>query len=153
MMDSCKKMACLIFLTANYSTKSLGSILLIYFLCFHLLQSLLSPDGFYLCCSDPLAIAPIQEVEKNLCDPEELRTAERLVDKFPVALSQHFPRIWSCLCTKFCNRKSILLSGIMCTERMLVFADLSSPALDSSTEHLKVEIAQDCRPVYWAAIQ
>lgn len=81
------------FLTANYSTKSLGSTLLIYFLRFHLLQSPLSPDGLYLYCSDPLAIAPIQEVEKNLCDPEELWTAERLVDKFPVALSQHFPRI------------------------------------------------------------
>lgn len=90
---------------------------------------------------------------KNLCDPEELWTAERLVDEFPVALSQHFPRIWSCLCTKFCNRKSIFLSVIMCTERMFVFADLSSPALDSSTEHLKVEITQDCRQVYWAAIQ
>lgn len=36
---------------------------------------------------------------------------------------------------------------------MFVFADLSSPTLDSSTEHLKVEITQDCRPVYWAAIQ
>lgn len=90
---------------------------------------------------------------KNLCDPEELWTAERLVDEFPVALSQHFPRIWSCLCTKFCNRKSILLFVIMCTERMFVFADLSSPALDSSTEHLKVEITQDYRQVYWAVIQ
>lgn len=109
----------------------------------------LSPNGLYLCCSEALALAPIQEVDKELCDPERLRTVERLVDDLSVALSQHFPRMWSCLCLMFCNRKSIPLSLHICTEQMFVFADLSSPALDSNTAHPKVEITQDCRQVYW----
>lgn len=71
------------------------------------------------------------------------------MDELSVALSQHFPRMWSRLCLKFCNHKSIPLSPYMCTEWMFVFADLSSPALDSSTAHPKVEITHDCRQVYW----
>ena len=47
-------------------------------------------------CSDPLDLAPIQEIDRDLCDPEKLRTVERLVDDLTVALSQHFPRMWSC---------------------------------------------------------
>lgn len=50
--------------------------------------------SFY--CSDPLDYAPIQELDRGLCDPEKLRTVERLVDDLSVALSQHFPRMWSC---------------------------------------------------------
>ncbi|XP_035028354.1 E3 ubiquitin/ISG15 ligase TRIM25 isoform X2 [Hippoglossus stenolepis] len=71
---------------------------------------------------DPLDLAPIQEVDKDLCDPEKLRTVERLVDDLSVALSQHFPRIWSYQ---------------------------SSPALDSTTAHPKLEISQDGKQVYW----
>lgn len=71
------------------------------------------------------------------------------MDDLSVALSQHFPRMWSCLCRMFCNEKSIPLSLHVCTERMFVFADLSSPVLDSNTAHPKVEISQDCRQVYW----
>ncbi|CAL8300198.1 unnamed protein product [Merluccius merluccius] len=33
------------------------------------------------------------EVDRYLCEPERMRTAERLVDDLSVALSQHFPRI------------------------------------------------------------
>lgn len=51
---------------------------------------------FSICCSDPLDLAPIQEVERDLCEPEKLRAVERLVDDLSVALSQHFPRMWSC---------------------------------------------------------
>ncbi|XP_044070362.1 E3 ubiquitin-protein ligase Midline-1-like isoform X2 [Siniperca chuatsi] len=71
---------------------------------------------------DPLDLAPIQEVDRDLCDPEKLRTVERLVDDLSVALSQHFPRMWSYL---------------------------SSPALDSNTAHPKLEISQDRKQVYW----
>ena len=55
---------------------------------------LLMVFSFY--CSDPLDLAPIQEVDRDLCDPEKLRTVEKLVDDLSVALSQHFPRMWSC---------------------------------------------------------
>ncbi|XP_070772637.1 E3 ubiquitin/ISG15 ligase TRIM25-like [Enoplosus armatus] len=71
---------------------------------------------------DPLDLAPIQEVDRDLCDSEKLRTVESLVDDLSVALSQHFPRMWSYLC---------------------------SPALDSNTAHPKVEISQDRKQVYW----
>ncbi|XP_067465726.1 E3 ubiquitin/ISG15 ligase TRIM25-like [Thunnus thynnus] len=71
---------------------------------------------------DPLDLAPIQEIDRDLCDPEKLRTVERLVDDLTVALSQHFPRMWSYL---------------------------SSPALDSKTAHPKLEISQDSKQVYW----
>ncbi|XP_010737861.3 E3 ubiquitin-protein ligase TRIM41 [Larimichthys crocea] len=71
---------------------------------------------------DPLDLAPVQEVDRDLCDPEKLRTVERLVDDLSVALAQHFPRMWSYL---------------------------SSPALDSSTAHPKLEISQDQKKVYW----
>ncbi|KAJ4949330.1 hypothetical protein JOQ06_020845 [Pogonophryne albipinna] len=71
---------------------------------------------------DPLDLAPIQEVDKDLCDLEKLRTVERLVDDLSVALSQHFPRMWSYL---------------------------SSPALDSKSAHPKLEISQDRKQVYW----
>nr|XP_019947259.1 PREDICTED: E3 ubiquitin-protein ligase TRIM11-like [Paralichthys olivaceus] len=71
---------------------------------------------------EPLDLAPIQEVDKDLCDPEKLRTVERLVDDLSVALSQHFPRMWSYQ---------------------------SSPALDSTTAHPKLEITQDEKQVYW----
>ncbi|XP_069545905.1 tripartite motif-containing protein 14-like [Brachyistius frenatus] len=77
---------------------------------------------FIFYCSDPVDFAPIQEVNRDLCDPEKLRTVERLVDDLSVALSQHFPRIWSYL---------------------------SSPALDSKTAHPKLEISQDRKQVYW----
>uniref|UniRef100_UPI0037E84641 E3 ubiquitin-protein ligase TRIM11-like n=1 Tax=Semicossyphus pulcher TaxID=241346 RepID=UPI0037E84641 len=70
----------------------------------------------------PLDLAPIQEVERSLCDPEKMRTVERLVDDLSVALSQHFPRTWSYL---------------------------SSPALDCSTAHPKLEISSDRRQVFW----
>lgn len=46
--------------------------------------------------SDPLDLVPIQMVDRDLCDPEKLRTVEKLVDDLSVALSQHFPRMWSC---------------------------------------------------------
>ncbi|XP_056250581.1 tripartite motif-containing protein 14-like [Seriola aureovittata] len=71
---------------------------------------------------EPLDLAPIQEVDRVLCDPEKLRTVEKLVDELSVALSQHFPRMWSYL---------------------------SSPALDSKTAHPKLEISQDRKQVYW----
>ncbi|XP_034754423.1 E3 ubiquitin-protein ligase Midline-1-like [Etheostoma cragini] len=71
---------------------------------------------------NPLDLAPIQEVDKDLCDPEKLRTIEKLVDDLSVALSQHFPRMWSYL---------------------------SSPALDSKSAHPKLEISQDRKQVYW----
>ncbi|KAM9344870.1 E3 ubiquitin-protein ligase TRIM39 [Symphorus nematophorus] len=71
---------------------------------------------------DPLDLAPIQQVNRDLCDPEKLRTVERLVDDLTVALSQHFPRMWSYL---------------------------SSPALDSNTAHPRLEISQDKRQVHW----
>ncbi|XP_029133943.2 nuclear factor 7, brain-like [Labrus bergylta] len=71
---------------------------------------------------DPLDLAPIQEVDRALCDPEKMRTVEKLVDDLSVALSQHFPRMWSYL---------------------------SSPALDCSTAHPKLEISSDRRQVFW----
>ncbi|KAG7512196.1 E3 ubiquitin-protein ligase TRIM41-like [Solea senegalensis] len=71
---------------------------------------------------EPLDLAPIQEVERDLCDLEKLRTVEKLVDDLSVALSQHFPRMWSYL---------------------------SSPALDTETAHPKLEISQDGRQVCW----
>ncbi|XP_068597670.1 E3 ubiquitin/ISG15 ligase TRIM25-like [Brachionichthys hirsutus] len=64
----------------------------------------------------------LQKVDRDLCDHERLRTAERLVDDLSVALSQHFPRTWSYL---------------------------SSPVLDSNTAHPKVELSQDKKQVYW----
>ncbi|XP_040906338.1 tripartite motif-containing protein 14-like [Toxotes jaculatrix] len=72
--------------------------------------------------SDPLDLAPIQEVDRDLCDPEKLRTVEKLVDDLSVALAQHFPRMWSYL---------------------------SSPTLDSKTAHPKLEISHDRKQVYW----
>ncbi|KAM8738471.1 E3 ubiquitin/ISG15 ligase TRIM25 [Acanthopagrus schlegelii] len=71
---------------------------------------------------DPLDLAPVQEVDRDLCEPEKLRTVERMVDDLSVALSQHFPRMWSYL---------------------------SSPALDSNTAHPKLEISQDRKQVHW----
>ncbi|CAI5653584.1 unnamed protein product [Oreochromis niloticus] len=71
---------------------------------------------------DPLDFAPIREVNRDLCDPEKLRTVERLVDELSVALSQHFPRMWSYL---------------------------SSPVLDFKTAHPKLELSQDRKQVYW----
>ncbi|KAM6922487.1 E3 ubiquitin/ISG15 ligase TRIM25 [Lycodopsis pacificus] len=71
---------------------------------------------------NPLDLAPILEVDKDLCDLAKLRTVEKLVDDLSVALSQHFPRIWSCL---------------------------SSPALDSKSAHPKLEISQDRKQVCW----
>ncbi|XP_028982900.1 E3 ubiquitin-protein ligase Midline-1-like [Betta splendens] len=72
--------------------------------------------------SDPLDSTPLQEVERNLCDLEKLRTVERLVDDLTVSLSPHFPRMWSYLCC---------------------------PALDSETAHPKVEISEDGKQVCW----
>lgn len=46
--------------------------------------------------SEPPDLAPIQEIDRDLCDPDKLRTVEKLVDDLSVALSQHFPRMWSC---------------------------------------------------------
>ena len=37
----------------------------------------------------------------------------------------------------------------MCTEYRFLFADLSSPALDSNTAHPKLEISQDRKQVHW----
>ncbi|KAM9364937.1 E3 ubiquitin/ISG15 ligase TRIM25 [Pholidichthys leucotaenia] len=71
---------------------------------------------------EPLDFAPVQEVNRDLCDHEKLRTVERLVDDLSVALSQHFPRMWSYL---------------------------GSPALDSKTAHPKLEISQDRKQVHW----
>ncbi|XP_041646213.1 nuclear factor 7, brain-like [Cheilinus undulatus] len=51
-----------------------------------------------------------------------MRTVEKLVDDLSVALSQHFPRMWSYL---------------------------SSPSLDCSTAHPKLEISGDMRRVFW----
>ncbi|XP_042342097.1 E3 ubiquitin-protein ligase TRIM39-like [Plectropomus leopardus] len=84
------------------------------------LQFLQQITALNLC--DPLDLAPIQEVNKDLCDLEKLRTVERLVDDLSVALSQHFPRMWS---------------------------NLSCPALDSKSAHPKLEISQDKKQVYW----
>lgn len=41
------------------------------------------------------------------------------------------------------------LSLYLCTSCKPLFADLSSPSLDSSTAHPKVEISQDSKQVYW----
>uniref|UniRef100_A0A3P8W225 E3 ubiquitin-protein ligase Midline-1-like n=1 Tax=Cynoglossus semilaevis TaxID=244447 RepID=A0A3P8W225_CYNSE len=71
---------------------------------------------------DPLDLKPIQEVDRELCEPEKLRTVEKLVDDLSLALSQHFPRTWSYLC---------------------------SPALDRKTAHPKLKISQDGRQVHW----
>uniref|UniRef100_A0A3P8VWN5 E3 ubiquitin-protein ligase Midline-1-like n=1 Tax=Cynoglossus semilaevis TaxID=244447 RepID=A0A3P8VWN5_CYNSE len=67
-------------------------------------------------------LQPIQEVDRELCEPEKLRTVEKLVDDLSLALSQHFPRTWSYLC---------------------------SPALDRKTAHPKLKISQDGRQVHW----
>nr|XP_020460219.1 E3 ubiquitin-protein ligase TRIM39-like isoform X3 [Monopterus albus] len=71
---------------------------------------------------DPMDRAPIQAADKDQCEPEKLKTIERLVDELSVALSQHFPRMWSYL---------------------------SSPSLDSKTAHPNLEISQDRKQVYW----
>ncbi|XP_026165643.1 E3 ubiquitin-protein ligase Midline-1 [Mastacembelus armatus] len=71
---------------------------------------------------ETLDLAPIQEIDRDLCDPEKMRTVERLVDDLSVALSPHFPRMWSYL---------------------------SSFTLDSRTAHAKLEISQDRKQVYW----
>nr|XP_046258445.1 tripartite motif-containing protein 14-like isoform X2 [Scatophagus argus] len=71
---------------------------------------------------DPPDLAPIQEIDRDLCDLEKLRTVEGLVDDLSMALSQHFPRMWSYL---------------------------SSPSLDSNTAHPKLEISQDRKQVHW----
>ncbi|XP_041866098.1 E3 ubiquitin-protein ligase TRIM41-like [Melanotaenia boesemani] len=71
---------------------------------------------------DPLDLPPVQTVNGDLCDPEKLRTVERLVDDLSLALSQHFPRMWSYL---------------------------TLPALDVKTAHPKLEISQDNKQVYW----
>uniref|UniRef100_A0A096LYY0 Tripartite motif containing 14 n=1 Tax=Poecilia formosa TaxID=48698 RepID=A0A096LYY0_POEFO len=72
--------------------------------------------------SDPLDFPPLQAVNRDLCDHEKLKTIERLVDDLSLALSQHFPRMWSYL---------------------------SSPALDPKTAHPKLEISPDKKQVYW----
>ncbi|KAM3605839.1 uncharacterized protein V6R79_005779 [Siganus canaliculatus] len=72
--------------------------------------------------NNPVDFAPIPQIEKDLCDHEKLRTIEKLVDDLTVALSQHFPRMWSYL---------------------------SSPSLDRNTAHPKLEISQDRKQVYW----
>ncbi|CAJ1067822.1 E3 ubiquitin-protein ligase TRIM11-like [Xyrichtys novacula] len=71
---------------------------------------------------DPLELTPIQEVDRSLCDPEKMRTVEKLVDDLSVALSQHFPRTWSYL---------------------------SCPSLDCSTAHPRLEISSDRKQVFW----
>ncbi|XP_054655399.1 E3 ubiquitin-protein ligase TRIM11-like [Dunckerocampus dactyliophorus] len=71
---------------------------------------------------EPPKLAPIQQIDKELCDPDRLRTIEKLVDDLSVALSQHFPRMWSYL---------------------------SCPVLDLKTAHPKLEISQDGRQVCW----
>ncbi|XP_055083465.1 E3 ubiquitin-protein ligase Midline-1-like [Periophthalmus magnuspinnatus] len=71
---------------------------------------------------DPLDLPPLQTVDQSLCEPEKLRTVERMVDDLSVSLSQYFPRTWSYL---------------------------SSPALDFKTAHPKLEISQDKRQVCW----
>ncbi|XP_061546844.1 E3 ubiquitin-protein ligase TRIM69-like [Phycodurus eques] len=71
---------------------------------------------------DPPKLAPIQQIDKELSEPDKLRTIEKLVDDLSVALSQHFPRMWSYL---------------------------SCPALDLKTAHPKLEISQDGRQVCW----
>ncbi|XP_020789180.2 E3 ubiquitin-protein ligase TRIM62-like [Boleophthalmus pectinirostris] len=71
---------------------------------------------------DPLDLPPLQTVDQSLCEPEKLRTVERMVDDLSMSLSQYFPRTWSYL---------------------------SSPALDFKTAHPKLEISQDKRQVCW----
>ncbi|KAM4729626.1 E3 ubiquitin/ISG15 ligase TRIM25 [Anableps anableps] len=71
---------------------------------------------------DPLDFPPMRSVNRDLCDHEKLKTIERLVDDLSLALSQHFPRMWSYL---------------------------SSPALDPKTAHPKLEISPDKKQVYW----
>ncbi|KAM3863013.1 tripartite motif-containing protein 14 [Diretmus argenteus] len=71
----------------------------------------------------PLDLKPIQEVDRDLCGPERMRTVERLVDDLSVALSQHFPRMWSYV---------------------------TSPTLDSNTAHPKLEVSQDRKQVHWS---
>ncbi|XP_032409849.1 E3 ubiquitin-protein ligase TRIM39 [Xiphophorus hellerii] len=71
---------------------------------------------------DPLDFPPLQAVNRDLCDHEKLKTIERLTDDLSLALSQHFPRMWSYL---------------------------SSPALDPKTAHPKLEISPDKKQVYW----
>ncbi|KAK7925459.1 hypothetical protein WMY93_007769 [Mugilogobius chulae] len=64
----------------------------------------------------------LQAVDQSLCEPEKLRTVERMVDDLSVSLSQYFPRTWSYL---------------------------SSLALDFKTAHPKLEISQDKRQSSW----
>ncbi|CAL8390332.1 unnamed protein product [Arctogadus glacialis] len=71
---------------------------------------------------NPLDLPPIQGVDGYLCDPQRMRTAERLVDDLSVALSPHFPRLWSRLC---------------------------SPSLDVETAHPRLEVSQDRKQVFW----
>ncbi|KAM4599716.1 E3 ubiquitin/ISG15 ligase TRIM25 [Fundulus diaphanus] len=71
---------------------------------------------------DPLDVPPVLGVNRDLCDHEKLKTVERLVDDLSLALSQHFPRMWSYL---------------------------SSPALDPKTAHPQLEISPDKKQVYW----
>ncbi|XP_037128241.1 E3 ubiquitin-protein ligase TRIM39-like [Syngnathus acus] len=71
---------------------------------------------------DPPKLAPIQQIDRDLCEPDKLRTVEKLVDDLSVALSQHFPRMWSYL---------------------------SCPSLDLKTAHPKLEVSQDGRQVCW----
>ncbi|XP_061693253.1 E3 ubiquitin-protein ligase Midline-1-like isoform X1 [Syngnathoides biaculeatus] len=71
---------------------------------------------------DPPKLAPIPQIDKELCEPDKLRTIEKLVDDLSVALSQHFPRMWSYL---------------------------SCPALDLKTAHPKLNISRDGRQVCW----
>uniref|UniRef100_A0A8C6WUA7 B30.2/SPRY domain-containing protein n=1 Tax=Neogobius melanostomus TaxID=47308 RepID=A0A8C6WUA7_9GOBI len=71
---------------------------------------------------DPPDLPPIPAVDRSLCEPEKLRTVERMVDDLSMSLSQYFPRLWSYL---------------------------SSPALDFQTAHPKLEISQDKRKVCW----
>ncbi|KAM8852766.1 tripartite motif-containing protein 72 [Synchiropus picturatus] len=71
---------------------------------------------------DPLKLAPIQDIDRSLCDPDKLRTVEKLVDDLSVALSEHFPRMWSYLCC---------------------------PELDPETAHPNLEVSHDRRQVNW----
>lgn len=104
--------------------------------------------------SDPPDLTPIQEIDRDLCDLEKLRTVEKLVDDLSVALSQHFPRMWSC--EPFIKYFVIKINQLFfsnlfsCVLNLKsLFADLSSPVLHSKTAHPKLEISQDGRQVYW----
>ncbi|XP_061767810.1 E3 ubiquitin-protein ligase Midline-1-like [Nerophis ophidion] len=79
-------------------------------------------DKLRVSSNEPPKLAPVQQIDKELCEPDKLRTIEKLVDDLSVALSQHFPRMWSYFCC---------------------------PVLDLKTAHPKLEISHDGREVCW----